>query len=198
MHSNSGLVAIRDKEPAAPVSKIAAKLMAVLATSALAAFGFSGLASAGSLNDAQILGIYVQVNGFDIETALLGRSQAHSDAVRKLAAQVSSDHVGVRQAAFELAEKCKVSPSLPDERAVAAIEHGKTMTDLMALKGAAFDKAYLQHEVAFHRAAIDAVRGLLLPSAACPELQAHFRSILPAFEHHLSMTQEMAGEIAAR
>ena len=32
-----------------------------------------GIALAESLNDSQILGIYIQVNGCDIETALLGQ-----------------------------------------------------------------------------------------------------------------------------
>ena len=77
-------------------------------------------------------------------------------------------------------------------------EHGKTMASLMTSKGDEFDRAYLKHEVAFHRAAIDAVRGLLLPSATCPELQEHFKNILPAFEHHLMLTQEISGKIAGR
>lgn len=195
MHS---IIDVYSRRLIAVTTKAIHTISVVCISALVASFGISGLATAGTLNDAQILGIYIQVNGFDIETALLGRSQAHSDAVRKLAAHVSSDHVGVRQAAFDLAEKCKVSPSLPDERDAAAIEHSKTMNKLMALKGAEFDKAYVEHEVAFHRAAIDAVRGLLQPSATCPELQAHFKSILPAFEHHLSMTEEIAAKIAAR
>jgi putative membrane protein len=170
----------------------------MFALAIVSCLGLSTSASAGNLSDAQILGIYIQVNGFDIETALMGRSLAHSEAVRKLATQVSTDHVGVRQAAFALEEKCKISASLPDERDAAAIEHSKTMSRLIALKGAEFDKAYVEHEVAFHRAAIDAVRGLLLPSATCPALQEHFTSILPAFEHHLAMTQEMAAKFATR
>lgn len=189
---------INDSKLLSVIAKPAHVLSAAFILAMVALSGFCDLANAGTLNDAQILGIYVQVNGFDIETALLGRSQAHAEAVRKLAAHVSSDHIGVRQAAFDLAEKCKVSPSLPDDRDAAAIEHGKIMANLMAIKGDEFDKAYLRHEVEFHRAAIDAVRSLLLPSATCPELQAHFKNILPAFEHHLSQTQEIAGKVAAQ
>jgi putative membrane protein len=174
------------------------KLSTLFALAIVACFGLATPANAGTLSDGQILGIYVQVNGFDIETALLGRSQAHSDAVRKLATHVSSDHVGVRQAAFDLQDKCKVAASLPDERDVAAVEHSKTMGRLMALKGVEFDKAYVEHEVVFHRAAIDAVRGLLLPSATCPAIQEHFKAILPAFEHHLAMTEEIAAKYAAK
>lgn len=168
-----------------------ARLGPALACAAL--FAAAAPANAGSLSDAQILGIYIQVNSFDVETALLGRSAAGSSAVRSLADHVSSDHLGVRQAAFDLAQKCNVSPAPPAERFAAAIEHGEAMAKLQALQGAAFDKAYLQHEVGFHRAAIDAVRNLLLPAASCPELQAHFKAVLPAFEHHLAMTEELAG-----
>jgi len=148
-------------------------------------------ANASPLSDAQIAGIYIQVNGFDIDTALLGRSQASSDAVRSLAEHVAADHIGVRQAAYAVAEKCGSSPILPVERNAAAIDHDKTLAKLLALKGPEFDKAYVEHEVAFHRAAIEAVKTVLLPAAKCPELQAHLRSVLPAFEHHLLQTEAL-------
>ena len=99
----------------------------------------------------------IQVNGFDVETALLARAQASSNDVRTLATHVSADHMGVRQAAFDLAAKCNVSPVLPASRVGAALEHGKAMTKLAALTGTEFDKSYLLREVAFHRSAIDAV-----------------------------------------
>jgi putative membrane protein len=157
---------------------------------------WSGAAQAADLTDGQILGIYIQVNGFDIETALLGRSQSDSAKTRKLAEHVASDHLGVRQGAYALAEKCKVAPVLPAERNSAAVEHDFAMARLLKLTGADFDKAYAEHEVAFHAAAIEAVRTALLPSARCPELQAHFKAVLPAFEHHLKMTKELAAHIA--
>lgn len=155
-------------------------------------FACAANANAGGLNDAQIIGIYIQVNGFDIETALLGKGQANSDDVRKLAEHVASDHLGVRQAAYALAATCKVSPVLPTERDKDAIDHGTNLAKLLALKGPAFDSAYIQHEIAFHTGAIDAVKNVLLPAAKCPELQAHFKMILPAFEHHVMHTKALA------
>jgi putative membrane protein len=156
---------------------------------------WNGAARAADLTDGQIIAIYIQVNGFDIETALLGRAQATSAEARKLAEHVASDHLGVREGAYALAEKCKVAPVLPTERNAAAIDHDKAMAKLLALKGADFDKAYAEHEVAFHTAAIDAVKTALLPSAKCPELQEHFKQVLPAFEHHLMMTKELAAHV---
>jgi hypothetical protein len=43
--------------------------------------------------------------------------------------------------------------------------------------------------VAFHQSAIEAVRNTLLPAATCPALKAHFNTVLPAFEHHLTLTE---------
>src|SRR5262245_31606690 len=151
-------------------------------------------AHAGDLTDAQILAIYVQVNTFDIETALLGRAQAKSDAVRTLAMHVAADHTGVRQNAYALATQCGAPLELPPARTEAAIDHGKTLARLLALEGGDFDKAYLEHEVAFHRAAIDAVKSTLLPAAHCPALRAHLKEVLPAFEHHLAMTEALAAK----
>jgi putative membrane protein len=168
-----------------------------LAALAVAALACTGPVMAGQLNDGQILGIYIQVNGFDIETALLGSAEGASEDVRSLARHVASDHSGVRQAAYGLAEKCRVTPTLPAERIAAAIDHGKALAKLQGLKGAEFDRAYAQHEVAFHRAAIEAVKTALLPSAQCAELKAHFAQVLPAFAHHLEQTEAVAAKVGA-
>jgi putative membrane protein len=151
-----------------------------------------------ALSNAEVLGTYIQVNGFDVETALLARAQARSTAARDLAARVAEDHLGVRQAAYALAVTCKASPVLPNNRTAAAVEHGRAMHDLAALSGAEFDRAYLKHEVAFHRAAIDAVRKVLLPATTCAALRAHFTDVLPAMEHHLAETERLANELTAR
>src|SRR4051812_16797262 len=106
------------------------KSLTIVAAGACMAFGLAhtvrtAQAERSALNDAEVLGIYIQVNGFDIETALLARAQAKSNAVRTLATHVSTDHMGVRQAAHDLAAKCAVTPTLPSSRDAAALEHGQ-------------------------------------------------------------------------
>lgn len=193
----------RARESAPTTSHPAARILVpVLAAACSVAFGLADVATArvpyNPLSDAEALGVYIQVNGFDVETGLLGRAQAGAATVRALAAQVASDHLGVRQTAFDLAATCKVSPVLPNDRAAAAIDHGRSMVALAALRGVDFDRAYLQHEVAFHRAAIDAVKHALLPATSCPALKAHFEGVLPAMEHHLSETEALSRKLTAR
>lgn len=151
------------------------------------AFALAGPALAQDLSDAQILGIYSQVNSFDIETALIGQLKGQSDEVREIGAMVSSDHTGVRAAAHALAAEIGVTPELPPARIDAARDHDAVIQTLHTLEGAAFDAAYLRHEIAFHTSAIAAVETLLLPEADDPKLKAHFEAVLPAFEHHLQM-----------
>ena len=133
---------------------------------AAAALIQGGPAPVKSLSDSQILGINIQVNGFDIETALLGRAEAKSGSVRKLADHVASEHLDARQLAYSLAVQCETPIVLPNERALAAVETKKTMTQLLSLRGEPFDKAHIGHEAKFHQSAIEAVRTTLLLAAA--------------------------------
>lgn len=163
---------------------------APLAAALVAAF--ASTATADGLSDAEIIGIYSQVNSFDIETALLGQLMGASDEVRAIGQMVSGDHTGVRAAIHALAEEIGVVPVLPPARIGAARDHDGVIVALRELEGAAFDAAYLQHEIAFHRAAIAAVEGLLLPEADSDALRTHFEAVLPAFYHHLEMNIEAA------
>jgi putative membrane protein len=169
-------------------------LLAIVAAFALVA----APANAHALNDGEIVAIYDQVNSFDIETALLGAARAESPSVRALAATVARDHIGVRNAASALAREAGIAPMLPPDRLAAALDHEALMADLVARSGADFDRAYIAHELAFHRAAIEAVRTALLPETQDTALQAHFRDVLPHFEHHLAETERVARELGLK
>ena len=68
------------------------------------------------------------------------------------------------------------------------------MVQLLKLQGAQFDTEYVRREVAFHRAAIAAVKASLLPAARCVELKSHLQTVLPAFEQHLAQTEALAAK----
>ena len=155
----------------------------------------TAIANAANLDDGAILAIYNQVNTFDIETAGLGLRCGQSAQVTKLAKMVQTDHTGVRQMAVDLANKMNVPRSLPAGRAAAAADHAKALGKLMEQCGKDFDRAYLAHEIAFHKAAIDAVNTVLIPSAKNAELVALMKKILPGFEHHLAETRRVAREL---
>jgi len=60
------------------------------------------------------------------------------------------------------------------------------LAKLRALNGKAFDKAYVDHEVAYHQAVLDAMDKTLIPDAKNAELKALLVKVRPAFVAHLS------------
>lgn len=153
--------------------------------------GRSARSQPAPMDDATVLAIFDQVNGFDIETARLGAVRGNSEAVRALAADVLRDHSMVLQMARDLAARAGITYRVPtgDE---GARSHAGAMIELGRLSGAAFDAAYVRHEIAFHDGAIHAVREVLLPGVTNPELRTLLTTVLPGFEHHLAMTRELA------
>lgn len=69
------------------------------------------------------------------------------------------------------------------------------MKKLGGLKGAEFDKAWLDHEIAYHQAVIDAVTKTLLPATKNADLKAFEEKIAPAFVGHLQMAKELRAKM---
>jgi putative membrane protein len=69
---------------------------------------------------------------------------------------------------------------------------------LQSKTGAEFDRAYLQHEVAFHQSVVDAVKHTLLPAIKNDELRNLMNTVLPGFEHHLAATKAIAMKMGVK
>jgi putative membrane protein len=150
-----------------------------------------GLASAQNINDAQIASIVVTANQVDVDAGKLAASQSSNDDVRKFAQLMVTDHTGVNKAAIELATKLKVSPQdNPTSRSLKA-DGDKHLARLKTLSGAAFDKAYVDREVAYHQQVLDALDTLLIPNATNAELKALLVKVRPAFVAHLEHAKHL-------
>jgi len=66
--------------------------------------------------------------------------------------------------------------------------------ELAKLNGAAFDKAYIDNEVAYHKTVNDALQNTLIPSASNPELKDLLITGLKIFQGH----QQHAEQVAAK
>jgi len=148
-----------------------------------------GLVAAGAfaqaIDDAQIAHIVVTANQVDIDAGKLAASTATSPEVKKFGQQMVTDHTGVNKQAVDLATKLKVTPA--DNPTSQSLKAGgdKNVANLKTLKGAAFDKAYVDHEVAYHQAVLDALDKTLIPGASNAELKALLVKVRPAFVAHL-------------
>jgi putative membrane protein len=147
--------------------------------------------SAQVVNDAQIASIVVTANKVDIDAGKLAASRSTSDEVKTFARLMVTDHTGVNKSATDLAAKLKVTPQdNPTSQSLKA-DGEKNLAHLKTLKGAAFDKAYIDNEVAYHQQVIDAIDKTLIPSATNEELKALLVKVRPAFVAHLEHARRL-------
>ena len=146
-----------------------------------------------ALDDATIVAIFDAANTVDIETGRLAAERGSTKAVREYGEMLVRDHSAVRQQGRDLAGKLHVTPTPPAGDA-AAKAHARTMTSLRALEGDAFDRAFLQHEIAFHKGVIDAIEGRLLPAIRNDELRALVVRVAPAFQAHMVSAEHLLGK----
>jgi putative membrane protein len=146
------------------------------------------------LNDATIVAIFDAANTFDIETGSLGSTKGNSKEARAVGEALVRDHTSVRAQGRDLARKLGVTPTPPAENPFAA-SHAKTMAELKAKQGTEFDRAFLDAEIAYHQAVIDAVTKTLLPAVSNAELRAFVEKVAPAFQAHLDMVKATKAQL---
>ena len=155
-------------------------------------------ATAQTVTDPQIASIVVTANQVDIDAGKLAASAAKSPDVKKFAQLMVTDHSSVNQQAVALVTRLKVTPEDNDTSRSLKAGGEKNVATLKALKGAAFDKAYVDHEVAYHQAVLDAVDKTLIPNAQNEELKALLVKVRPAFVAHLEHAKHIAAALGTK
>jgi putative membrane protein len=153
------------------------------------------IASAQNINDAQIASIVVTANQVDVDAGKLAASTTKNAEVKTFAQLMVTDHTGVNKQAVDLATRLKVTPQ--DNPTSQSLKKGgdDNLASLKSLKGAAFDKAYVDHEVAYHQAVLDAVDKTLIPNAQNAELKALLVKVRPAFVTHLEHAKHVQASL---
>lgn len=175
-------------------------LVAASVTALFAAFGSTHSLHAqtrnasGTLNDPTIVAIFDAANTYDIETGSLAARKGHSDAVRDFGAMLVRDHTNVRKQGRDLAKSLNVTPTPPADFPLAAA-HAAAMKSLRAATGTKFDRLFLQHEIDFHNAVIDAVTKSLLPAIQNAQLKDLVTKVAPAFVAHRDRAQNLLNNL---
>lgn len=149
---------------------------------------------APKLTDAEIASVAVTANQIDIEYAQIAKKKSKNADVLKFAETMAKDHQAVIDQAVALVTKLGVTPK--DNATTKSFLAGavKTKAMLNSKKGRAFDKAYIDNEVAYHKAAINEVENVLIADATNSELKSLLQSALPLFKTHLAHAEMVQKE----
>lgn len=177
------------------MKKPAFHLFAIVLAAACGVASLPAFAQSAAPNDAQIAGIVVAANTVDIDAGKLAKSKASKKDVKDFAQQMVTDHTGVNKQATALVTKLKVKPEESDTSKSLKDGGAANIAKLKGLKGAAFDKAYVDNEVTYHQAVLDAIDKTLIPSAKNEELKDLLQKVRPAIDAHLQHAKHIQSSL---
>ncbi|MFL9941251.1 DUF4142 domain-containing protein [Paraburkholderia graminis] len=162
---------------------------------ALALVSLASWAQSAGPSDPQIAAIVVTANQVDIDAGKLAESRSKSGDVKAFAKQMVTDHSAVNQSASDLVHKLNVTPEANATSQSLKQGGDANLAALKKLNGAAFDRAYIDHEVTYHENVLDALDKTLIPSAKNDELKALLVKVRPAFVAHLEHAKHVQASL---
>ena len=152
-------------------------------------------AAAPAITDAQIADIALTANAVDSAAGVLARKKGTAKAVKDFAQTMVTDHTGVNKQAVALATKLNVTPQDNDTSRQLKSGGDANLAKLQGLSGAEFDKAYIDNEVAYHQAVLDALDKTLIPDAQNAELKGLLEKVRPAIAAHLERAKSIQSSL---
>ena len=154
-------------------------------------------ASAQAINDAQIAAIVVTANQVDIDAGKVAEANGSTKDVKEFGMQMVAAHSGVNKSAVDLVTRLKVTPQESDTSKALKQGGDQNVAHLKTLTGRAFDRAYIEHEVAYHQQVLEAIDKTLIPGANNAQLKDLLVKVRPAIAAHLEHAKMVQAQLAA-
>ena len=145
--------------------------------------------------DPQIAHIAYTAGDLDIKAAQLALEKSKNDHVRAFANDMVRDHKAVNDKALALVKKLNVTPEDNDTSKGLVKQADEKRGELAKLSGPAFDKAYVDNEVAYHKTVNEALKATLIPSASNAELKSLLETGLKIFQGHEQHAEHLASTV---
>lgn len=148
------------------------------------------------LSDANIAALLDEANAGDSAAGAVAEKKGTSASVREFGRTMVRDHHMLRKQGQDLAKKLNLTPQPPANDTLQS-SASKWLDSLNAMpKGAAWDKAYIDHEVAAHQAVLD-----LLQTAAGAAQNAQLKDLIqkatPTIQGHLAKAKQVQQKVDA-
>jgi len=165
------------------------------AIAALSLLTGSALAQGAKPTDPQIAHIAYTAGVIDITAAKQAITKASNKDVKAFAEDMVRDHEAVNKQALDLVKKLNVKPEDNDTSKALSKQAADKLAELSKLSGAAYDKAYVANEVAFHKTVDNALEKQLIPSSSNAELKSLLETGLKIFEGHLQHAEHTLADL---
>jgi putative membrane protein len=164
---------------------------ALFCAAALLTYSAAAVA-ADAPTDPQIAHIAYTAGNIDIAAGKQALARSHNRTVRSFAQQMVRDHKAVNDKALALVKKLHVTPEANPTSAGLQKDANATLRRLSHLHGHAYDRAYVDNEVAYHKTVNGALESTLIPSAKNGELKSLLETGLTLFREHQAHAEQVA------
>lgn len=147
------------------------------------------------LTDPEVAHVAVTANTIDIEAGRFAQTRSYNDQVKEFAANMIRDHSKVNELAGALAARLHVTPKDNAVSQSLLVGAGEAHKNLEALQGTAFDRAYMDREIGYHQAVLDALDKLLIPTTENAELKKLLTDVRPNIAAHLEHAKHVRASL---
>lgn len=145
-----------------------------------------------SLSDPNVASVISTVNEGTIDVASLAVRTAEDPDVRRFAERLVQEHGDAGDRLRSLLQRERIEPSSVQLTRDVADWNRTTIERLRDYEsGAAFDRTFIEHEIAKHRWVIDALEGTLIPSTRDGVFRAALVELADHMREHLSTAQRI-------
>ena len=147
-----------------------------------------------ALNDANIAALLDEANMADSAWGAIAATKGTNRSVKEFGHQMERDHHMVRKMGQDLAKKLNLTPQPPANDTLPAAL--KTLSDSFNAqpKGPAWDKAYIDHEVAVHQSVLNLLQ-TAQGAAQDTSLKALITKVIPNIQAHLAKAQDIQSKL---
>jgi len=145
--------------------------------------------------DPQIAHIAYTAGLIDAEAGKQAIKMSKNKDVIAFAESMVRDHEAVNKLALDLCKKLGVTPEDNDTSKSLSKDAKAKLAELSKLSGAAFDRAYINNEIAYHKTVNGALDNLLIPSSSNGELRSLLQQGLKIFRGHQQHAEDLAMKV---
>ncbi len=148
-----------------------------------------------ALNDANIAALLDEANASDSAAGKLASTKGTNASIKEFGRDMMRDHHALRKAGQDLAKKLNLTPQPPSNDTLQSSSQ-KWADSLNAMpKGADWDKAYIDHEVAVHQS-VQSLLSTAQGAAQDTSLKALITKAQPTIDAHLKKAQDVQSKLS--
>src|SRR5215471_12160084 len=153
------------------------------------------LTEGAKLTDPRIVHIAYTAGVIDVTAGKQALTKASNKEVKAFAENMVRDHEAVNTQTLDLVKKLNVTPEDNDTSKALSKQAADKLAELGKLSGAAYDKAYVANEVAYHKTVNGALEKQLIPSSSNAELKSLLQTGLKIFQGHEQHAEHVAASL---